>query len=76
MNTCDTCKYWLAPKSEDAFMSTFGTCGNSRLHDISGLDPDEAAVEANASCEIEEEDFDGACFRSGPKFGCIHHEPK
>lgn len=69
MNTCDTCKWWNE-----------GLCSNPKLTDdsVAGYkymdrpnpDPDPSHACAGAS------DMYGQFFATGPKFGCIHHEPK
>lgn len=64
MNTCDTCKWWrrrVAP-------STFGSCDHLEQTDDDEDSPYGFGV-------FDGEPFNSGSFRSGPKFGCVHHAP-
>lgn len=63
MNTCDTCKY-----AHCAQHSPWITCLNENLSSEDGL----------RDCGLEATGVEEGIIapRVGPKFGCIHHEPK
>ncbi len=83
MNTCDTCQHWkrpqydyegiidpLDPDTYQPMKMPFEVryCEHPRLMTFERpLEPDQA------SC-IDGSDF-RAVLATGPKFGCIHHEP-
>lgn len=61
MNTCDTCKWW-----ELCFpKSTDHQCGHEKVGWLLNSAPDAAT-----------HDYEDVPIITGPKFGCIHHEPK
>jgi len=69
METCDTCKWW-APYGSDVPRYPKGTslCWH---HQIGPIDPINTDSEDYASTMTP-----GGRVVTGPKFGCIHHEPK
>lgn len=70
MNTCDTCKWWEGP-SGISFRS-IGKCKNESLGRvvlILDIEPDNLGVFG-----ISDEEKHPVV--TGPKFGCVHHEPK
>lgn len=64
MNTCDTCKWW---RNFNLSERNCGGCENQKLSNYS-VWPD--------GCVINNQDMDGQQPVTGPKFGCIHHDPK
>jgi len=70
MNTCKTCKFWDGDKNERGRI-----CLNDRLCPIRpehcGTD---SAYGSRSSGRDESESLSRV--RTGPDFGCIHHEPK
>lgn len=64
MNTCDTCKFW--GKEHHAETENRKFCKHRKL------DPD--VYEGMDFATV----YDGidSLIMTGPKFGCIHHEPK
>lgn len=75
MNTCDTCKHWgdynadgMYDSSRPAFEGT-KICLNPKLG-IRGI-----AKEDGCSCAAYEDHQTGQ-LSPGPKFGCVHHDPK
>jgi len=68
MNTCDTCKWWKAPKRiwEMDSGRNHGECASP----YNETEEDGAAAVANG------EPYNAGTLATGPKFGCIHHEPK
>lgn len=76
MNTCDTCEHWIEPSSQcDTYFGR--VCLNPK---VSGRSP--TSQDENMILHGKETDFAklNGCFPdvfyTGPKFGCIHHEPK
>jgi hypothetical protein len=70
MNTCDTCEWWAKT------YNTFGECGNPKLNARAVAfckDADKTLASPARTALNERND---AIFRTGPKFGGIHHEPK
>lgn len=61
MNTCDTCKWWMSRDYPHC------VCENKKVSDGT---PSQIPNEAYLAVHDEGE------FVTGPKFGCIHHEPK
>ncbi len=60
--TCDSCKWW-----EDFKLRRLaGACNNPKLGNWI-VDPDGLSVSDQHSL---------LCINTGPKFGCVHHEPK
>ena len=69
MNTCDTCKWWGEPETElrpswGIILKGMARCGNEKLD--SGLN----------SSIVSDYDAPTQGFTTGPKFGCVHYEPK
>lgn len=64
MNTCDTCKWWEDFKLK---RKPCGGCSNLKLSRYQ--------VSPDGLC-INNQDMDGQQPVTGPKFGCVHHEPK
>lgn len=65
MNTCDTCKWWIEHiETEQEYQHH--QCTNPKFgngdSESDGLDLDDY--------------YEGISITTGPKFGCIHHEPK
>lgn len=72
MNTCDTCKFWGA---EELYAGpTYRECQHEKTgsehksNDHSRRPEDGTWASAG--------DYYQATFETGPKFGCVHHEPK
>jgi hypothetical protein len=64
MNTCDTCRFWDGP---DSLINGYGHCQNDKLQaDDLGYPTDGLSGGEPAEC---------TSIRTGPKFGCIHHQP-
>lgn len=61
MNTCDTCKFWRP----EGGSSCYGYCQSGKIKYPTTSNPT---------------DDDILCYQTaplfGPKFGCIHHQPK
>lgn len=69
MNTCDTCKWWIAPKGINSICPTIGLCDQPRFQKYLGyVAQDEMWAGESPSYPQT------PC--TGPKFGCIHHEAK
>lgn len=67
MNTCDQCKWWIAPKDSDDHHN-MGDCDNPKL------ECDDPEVQ---DCLFAGEVWSSGCRPStGPKFGCVHWEAK
>lgn len=64
MNTCDTCKYWGIPMPQ--YM------GSERLPDR----PSDICAHPHMNGMHHEDGCIWDVLQCGPKFGCIHHEPK
>lgn len=84
MNTCDTCKWWTPPIEEirggekpEVMICVFGTCRNPLLNLV-----DVVMVKKRAHKYKSAPRPDGASTHEetmlgcGPRFGCIHHQPK
>lgn len=68
MRTCDTCKYWGQEEwARMAHIEPMRIC--QRISDMS-IDEILAENEAGIYKSID------SSLATGPKFGCIHHEPK
>lgn len=65
MNTCETCKHWKSPDRENTL---YGICNAPSLDYEAEEKPDGASPEDTYRYH--------AYFKTGPKFGCIHHEPE
>lgn len=66
MNTCDTCKFWEEFIVRGKGLG-LGGCDNEKL----------TAYEVRPDgLTVGDSDCDGQRPNTGPKFGCIHHEPK
>lgn len=63
MSTCDTCKWWSKIGPHE-----LGDCQNPMI-DI----PDD---ERGMSIFLIGTESYGPILRTGPKFGCVYHEPK
>lgn len=61
MNTCDTCKWWVRIEEFKTGFCTNENIGNG--------DDKIDGMETNV-------DYYKIIITTGPKFGCIHHEPK
>lgn len=64
MSTCDTCKWWGDVK-EGHIWRYCHICTSDEFD----MEEDDAGV-------VYGEPFNSGTFATGPKFGCIHHEPK
>ncbi len=60
MNYCETCKHW----------GERGFCSSSKIEDGDRYPLEKAADMLLYSYP------EGGVFRVGPRFGCVHHEPK
>lgn len=60
MNTCDTCKWWNALPN-----SNDRFCLHPKVGGLGDGKDDEAY-----------HDYEDVYIMTGPKFGCVHHEPK
>lgn len=72
MNTCDSCKWWIAAlPEEDCEIGVMRFCKNSKLHadlfDDHDLSDEMGQFGMDAGYPVQ---------ITGPKFGCIHHETK
>lgn len=65
MNTCDTCKFWMPRKDARFAHSTARECRSDKVSELAYGD-DTLSYSYHEDGEI----------LTGPKFGCIHHEPK
>lgn len=68
MNTCDTCKWWNRTTSHQLEIG-FGYNFCEHLKCLS------CNAYADGFGVTEGEPFNQGSFATGPKFGCIHHEP-
>ena len=68
MNTCDTCKWWGERQEKGggtAVWCEMRFCRHPKLDSNEDLDgADVSSIDGYGDIE------------TGPKFGCIHHEPK
>lgn len=64
MNTCDTCKWWTMETGPYGRLPE-RACSHIKLSDDSEGDD-----------RLNYEMHEGGRLFTGPKFGCIHHEPK
>lgn len=69
MNTCDTCKFWTPMGKNWSPTKFMHTCENGKL--------EEAWDENNQDEDSLMYSYtEGGSFHPGPKFGCVHHQPK
>ena len=72
VNTCDTCKWWGAEPYGSYIESSTGNIKQRVHHDCT-------CPKLRAWCDedglADNADYDYG-LSTGPKFGCIHHEPK
>lgn len=68
MNTCDTCKWWSGPDESEL---QCGLCENDKL--ASQLKSGEFMDDSLFAGDTESYPIPPIV---GPRFGCIHHEPK
>lgn len=73
MNTCDTCKWWESRGDgvlpEYGGPSFFMVCGNPK----NGIN----ALNHSDACAVDAyQEHATGLLMPGPKFGCIHHQPK
>jgi hypothetical protein len=70
MNTCDTCKHYDGK----------GECSHPKIMQPSNMQPgylyEEGPANPPENSAVVTGYDDRACLWVGPKFGCIHHEPK
>lgn len=66
MNTCDTCKWWDIEVRQSWPITKNRECLNPKLDAKSDETEDVLAQGYDAVNKPE----------TGPKFGCVHHEPK
>lgn len=66
MNTCDTCKHW----------GTGSWGSNLDVSACGKLETEPAAhdIKPDSAYAVDKQGMAG--FMTGPKFGCIHHEPE
>lgn len=65
MNTCDTCKHWGKPATATPVRGSNRRCQNV----VDKENAEEAATPIHDNYYLSD-------LYTGPKFGCIHHEPK
>lgn len=66
MNTCDTCKWWGSGLYSHNGPDGYQTCDHERMvggHRVDGMEV------------VNVELFSSGCIATGPKFGCVHHQP-
>jgi hypothetical protein len=90
MNTCDTCKHWKKspyshiPDNEYEFDNDddYDFCEGTRWRHCKhpkmtpSVNPSDPKFDDFAITDGERGDDEYANIVTGPKFGCIHHEPK
>lgn len=69
MNTCDTCRWWVKENTIAVDRSDGMVCGN--VNKLSS----ELDGEDTCGCHAFTDHASGL-MRTGPKFGCVHHEAK
>ncbi len=68
--TCDTCEHWAMERSHRAYWDTeTRECHNGKLSM-------ESFGKANDQLVVSEDYAAFILITTGPKFGCIHHQPK
>lgn len=84
MSTCDTCRWWTAPTTWEVgiverktLTTNYGECSCESVNDSDscievGSETTKPLDHASPFCSDEH----GLGFGTGPKFGCIHWEPK
>jgi hypothetical protein len=84
--TCKTCRWWNLEDSDTEWRQDVKNrvpipqhrCECPLIEDMSGSDSDSTQwtdLPSNAAGYTDREGY-GAHFRTGPDFGCIHHEAK
>ena len=82
MNTCDTCKWWEPPGTHfrgltpKEYTENYGLCNNPKVNDSDEVIPVGKVTRELDHASPHASDDHCLCFATGPKFGCIHHEPK
>lgn len=71
MNTCDTCKHWRWWNEECG--EAEGSRKRPCLHPKMPQGDDEHFHDEDSTVVFKSID---SYFAAGPKFGCVHHEPK
>jgi hypothetical protein len=67
MNLCETCIWWGNGVFGHDGPDTYKLCDNERM--VDGWREDGMGV-------VKGEPFNGGSIATGPKFGCVHHQPK
>lgn len=68
MNTCDTCKWWGVENDRACLPEEMKTCRYEYEHDKENSEPKPDSIFAWG--------YDQPQVATGPKFGCVHCEPK
>ena len=69
MSTCDTCRWWKRDVEECTH--PFLDVDNEKGQHLNTVDPCDTGLLASSNGNVP-----GGNIYTGPKFGCIHHEPK
>ena len=65
MNRCETCKFWQPHEFAESPMRV---CQSSKVVETGPWDGEDDSLVYSYD--------EGGYFQTGPKFGCVHHEPK
>lgn len=66
MNHCETCVFWQPDDVEIRVYRVFvGRCNSPKFVEEFPYEEDNLVYSYS----------EGGCFRTGPKFGCVHHAP-